>query len=411
MLQHDSPFKLFAQRARDDPPVRRRFWGNAQHRHFPRARQAPRRRAVRQRPFYNEVIIAVNQNSPHTLHAISRRAFGAFAATATVSAQAPAGQPLLKPRALREGDTVAVIMPSTHVPDPDRLALVKPTVEHFGLKLKPGRFLGKRTASFTQSIEERIADLHEAFADPDVKAVFPITGGYGTMQILDRIDYALIRRNPKIFTGYSDITAMHLAFYKLAGLVTLHSPIVLSAFTKYSQTLFRKALFEAKPIGEIANPPEANPLRPQHPWRTVRPGKVRAPIVGGNLTLVAHTMGTPYEIDTRGKILFIEDVGEDTYAIDRMLIQLHLGGKLEQAAGIVWGECNDCGPGTCRNSSASPFTLGETVDNIFARLKTPVLAGLTIGHTADQATLPLGVMATLDAAAGTLTLEEPATTA
>ncbi|MBM3793971.1 MAG: LD-carboxypeptidase [Acidobacteria bacterium] len=353
----------------------------------------------------------MNQNSPHSIHAISRRALGAFAAASAASAQAPAGQALLKPRALSQGDTVAVIMPSTHVPDPDRLANVKPTIEHFGLKLKPGRFLGKRTAAFTQSIDERIADLHEAFSDPAVKAVLPIGGGYGTMQILERIDYALIRRNPKIFTGYSDITAMHLAFQKFAGLVTFHSPVVLSPFTKYSQTLFRKALFEAKPIGEVANPPEANPLRPQHPWRAVRPGKVRAPIVGGNLTLVAHTMGTPYEIDTRGKIFFIEDVGEDTYAIDRMLIQLHLGGKLEQAAGIVWGECNDCGPGACRTSSASPFTLGETVDNIFARLKTPVLAGLTIGHTADQATLPLGVMATLDATAGTLTLEEPATTA
>ena len=362
----------------------------------------------RRRPLYNEVIIPVNQNPQHPL-TISRRALAGLAAASVAAAQAPPG--LVKPRVLNPGDTVAVIMPSTPVPDPDRLALVKPTIEFFGLKLKPGRFLGKRTTAFAPSIDERVADLHEAFSDPDVKAVFPVGGGYGTMQILDRIDYALIRRNPKIFTGYSDITAMHLAFHKLAGLVTFHSPVVLSAFTPYSQTQFRKALFETKPIGVVGNPPEANALRPHHPWRTVRPGTAKGALVGGNLTLVSHTMGTPYEIDTAGKILFIEDVGEDTYSIDRMMMQLHLAGKFEQAAGVVWGECNDCGPGTCHTSTASPFTLGETVDNILARLKVPVLAGLTIGHTADQATLPLGVRATLDATKGQLIVEEAGVTA
>jgi muramoyltetrapeptide carboxypeptidase len=355
------------------------------------------------------VIIAVNQNPEHS-STISRRALAGLAASVAVASAQP--QPaLIKPRVLREGDKVAVIMPSTPVPDPDRLALVKPTIEFFGLKLKTGRFLGKRTAGFAPSIDERVADLHDAFSDPEVKAVFPVGGGYGTMQILDRIDYALIRRNPKIFTGYSDITAMHLAFHKLAGLVTFHSPVVLSSFTPYSQGQFRKALFETKPIGVVANPAEANPLRPHHPWRTVRPGVAKGKLVGGNLTLISHTMGTPYEIDSTGKILFIEDVGEDTYSIDRMLMQLHLAGTLDRAAGVVWGECSDCGPGQCRTSAASPFTLGETVDNILARLKVPVLAGLTIGHTADQATLPLGVRATLDADNGRLIVEEAGATA
>ncbi len=358
------------------------------------------------------MIIPVNQNSKHSHAIISRRGLAGLAGAAMAAgAQEPPAGSLVKPRALRSGDTVAVIMPSTAVPDPDRLAMVKPTIEHFGLKLKPGRFLGKRTAAFAPSIDERVADLHDAFSDPEVKAVFPVGGGYGAMQILDRIDYALIRRHPKIFTGYSDITAMHLAFHKLAGLVTFHGPVVLSAFTGYSQTHYRKAMFETKPIGIVTNPPEANALRPQYRLRAVRPGTAKGALVGGNLTLVAHTMGTPYEIDTRGKILFLEDVGEDTYSIDRMLMQLHLGGKFEQAAGVVWGECSDCGPGTCRTSSASPFTLGETVDNLLARLKVPVLSGLTIGHTADQVTLPLGVRATLDADKGQLTIEEAGVTA
>ena len=233
------------------------------------------------------MIIPVNQNSEHT-NTISRRALAGLAAPAAMAWAEPAPA-LIKPRALRAGDKVAVIMPSTPAPDPDRLALVKPTIEFFGLKLKTGRFLGKRTAAFAPSIDERVADLHEAFSDPEVKAVFPVGGGYGTMQILDRIDYTLIRRNPKIFTGYSDITAMHLAFHKLAGLVTFHSPMVLSSFTPYSQEQFKKALFETKPIGAVANPPEPNPLRPHHPWRTVRPGTAKGALVGGNLTLdLAH---------------------------------------------------------------------------------------------------------------------------
>lgn len=340
---------------------------------------------------------------------LSRRAALQIGLSSLSFAQTPPRPALRKPRALQPGDTVAVIMPSTPVPDPDRLANVQRTIDFFGLKLKPGRSLGKRTSSFAQSIGDRVADLHEAFQDPAVKAVFPIGGGYGTMQILDRIDYSIIERNPKIFTGYSDITAMHLAFHRLAGLVTFHSPVVLSSFSPYTQDLFRRALFQPQPIGPIRNPPESNPLRPAHPWRTIRPGKARGPLVGGNLTLISTTLGTPYEIDTRGRILFLEDVGEETYSIDRMLIQLHLAGKLRDCLGVVWGECSECGPGPWRPSTSSPFTLGETIDNILGRLDVPVLAGLTIGHTPDQATLPLGVMATLDASQGELLIEEAAT--
>lgn len=330
-------------------------------------------------------------------------------AAASLTPAAAAPTPLRKPRALRSGDTVGVLMPSTHVPDPDRLANVRRTVEHFGLRLKLGRHVGKRTWNYAASVEERVDDLHTMFRDPQVKAIFSIGGGYGTMQILDHLDYDLIRAHPKIFTGYSDITALHLAFHKLSGLVTFHSPVVLSAFTEYTQTHFRRALFEPKPMGVIRNPTESNALRPAHPWRTIRPGRARGSLVGGNLTLISTTMGTRYEIDTRGSILFLEDVGEETYSIDRMLTQLQLAGKLRHAAGIVWGECADCGPGVYRPSAASPFTLGETIDNVLGDLNVPVLAGLTIGHTSDQATLPLGVTATLDADKGELIIEESAT--
>jgi muramoyltetrapeptide carboxypeptidase len=249
------------------------------------------------------------------------------------------------------------------------------------------------------------------FRDPEVKAVFAIRGGYGAAQLLDAIDYDLIRNHPKIFLGYSDITALHLAIQKRARLVTFHGPITLSRFTPYTQTYFRKALFETEPLGRITNPPDSDPLRPAHTLRTVRPGRARGPLTGGNLTLISTTMGTPYEIETSGRTLFLEDVDEQPYSIDRMLTQLRLAGKLSGAAGIIFGECQDCRPRDFKPSYESTLSVGEVVDEILGRLRVPVLSGLTIGHTDDQLTLPLGVMAELDADKGELIIEEAGVTA
>ncbi len=331
-----------------------------------------------------------------------------FLAAAGAAVLPPDEMPLIRPRALRLGDTVGLITPATYVSDPDRLLLAERTIRYFGLKLKLGRNVRKRTGYLGGSIEERLEDLHETFRDPEVKAVFAIRGGYGSAQILDRIDYDLIRRNPKIFLGYSDITALHLAIHKSTGLITFHGPVTLSRFSRYTQRYFRRALFQPRPLGKITNPPDSDPLRPAHLLRTVRPGKARGRLAGGNLTLISTTMGTPFEIDTRGRILFLEDTEEQPYSIDRMLTQLRLAGKLDAAAGIVFGECQDCRPREFRPSFESTFSLGEVLDRILGDLKIPVLSGLTIGHTEDQLTLPLGVMASLDAGEGVLTIEEPA---
>ena len=319
-------------------------------------------------------------------------------------AAAPPG--LLKPRALKAGDTVGLITPSTYVSDPDRLALAERTIRYFGLRVQMGRNVRRRTGYLGGSIEERVADLHDMFRDPGVDAVFAIRGGYGSAQLLDRIDYDLIRRNPKVFLGYSDITALHLAIHKRTGLVTFYGPVTLSRFSEYTQKHFRQALFQTDPIGAVTNPPDSNELRPVHMLRTIRPGTARGPLIGGNLTLISTTMGTPYEIETRGRILFLEDVGEQPYSIDRMLTQLRLAGKLEQAVGIIFGECSDCRPREFQPSFESTLSLGEVLDNILGDLKIPVLSGLTIGHTDDQLTLPLGVAATLNADKGELVIEE-----
>jgi muramoyltetrapeptide carboxypeptidase len=349
------------------------------------------------------------------LNSMKRRNFIAgLGAAMALPLCAATGQPhmqdqnLIKPKALKAGDTIGLITPSTEVLDPDRLALAAKTLRYFGLQVKFGNNVGKRSINYSASVNARLDDLHAMFSDKTVQAVFAVRGGYGSAHLLDRIDYSLIRRNPKIFLGYSDITAMHLSIINRAGLVTFHGPVAVSSYTNYTQAAFRKALFETKPIGALTNPAESNQLRPEHNLRTIRGGKASGQLIGGNLSLITSLMGTEFEIDTRGKIFFIEDVEEQPYSIDRMLTQLRLAGKLDSAAGIIFGECADCKPRDFQPSFASPYSLGEVVDNLLGSLKVPVLYGLTIGHTADQLTLPLGVKASLDADKGLLEISESA---
>ena len=328
---------------------------------------------------------------------------GAGIAASTTQAQTPA---LLKPRKLKPGATIGLITPATPTTDPDTLAKAERALKFFGFKVKVGKNVGWRAGYFGSSPEERLDDLHAMFRDTEVDAVFAMRGGYGSQQLLDRLDFDLIRRNPKVFLGYSDITALHLAINKHAGLVTFHGPNMLSEFTAYTQQQFRRAMFEAKPLGVLSNPPESNSIRPNHPTRTIRSGTATAPIIGGNLTLISTLMGTPYEIDCRGKILLLEDIGEEPYRMDRMLTQLRLAGKFKDAVGIVVGECVDCKPNEYKPSLGSNFSLGEVLDAMLKPLTIPVFYGLTFGHTDDQLTLPLGVLATMNADQGTLEIKE-----
>jgi muramoyltetrapeptide carboxypeptidase len=320
----------------------------------------------------------------------------------------PAPGPMRRPRALKPGDTVGLIAPSSYIFDLWRIEEVAPRLAALGLKTKLGANVRARRGYLAGTEAQRLDDLHAMFADPGIAAVFCLGGGYGTERLLDRIDYDLVRRNPKIFLGYSDITALHLAFGKLARLVTFHGPVAMSALPAWTLEGFRKALFAPEPIGLVGNPPEADPLAPEFPRHTVSPGRARGQTVGGNLTLVATTMGTPYEIDTKGKILILEDTGEAPYRIDRMLVQLALGGKFADAAGVVWGTCTDCSPSN--SSFEINLSLSELLEDILGGAGRPVMAGLVFGHTREKATIPLGVEAELDATARTFALVEAATT-
>lgn len=322
--------------------------------------------------------------------------------TSQTESQITQPKQMIRPKVLSKGDTVGVIASGTAVPDPDRILDAKQILEHFGLKMKLGQYVADGSGSKTRSVKERLTSLHDMFRDEEVKAIFEMRGGYGSPQLLDKIDYDLIRQNPKIYFGFSDITAMHLAIHKYAGLVTFHGPVLLSSFKKYTAEHFSKAIFETVPLGELTNSYDIQDIRPKHPLRMIRSGKATGTLIGGNLSLISNLMGTPYEIDTKGKILFLEETGEKTYRIDRMLTQLRLAGKLAEAAGIIVGECPDC------NSSGYTWdhSLGEVLDNLLGDLNIPVLYGLTIGHTSEQLTLPIGVEAELDAERGVLNVLE-----
>ena len=337
---------------------------------------------------------------------MNRRTFVSSLPAAAV-AQSPPPPTILRPRALRSGDTVGLVSPSTYVADPNQLINMELTAQMFGWKTKVGKQVGRREAKLGENIPDRIADLHEMFADKEVKGIICVRGGYGTPQLLDGLDYDLIRRNPKVLLGYSDITGLHLAIHQKTGMVTFHGPTGLSPFTDFSQNWFKRAI-DTKPMGVLGNPTEQNSFRPAHPLRTIKSGKAKGRLIGGNLTLVSCLMGTPYEPDVRGKILFLEDVGEEPYRMDRMLQQLALAGKFDQCAGVVIGECVDCGPRQFEPSITFNYTLGEVLDRVFSRVKVPVFYGLLIGHTADQITLPVGVLASMDADRKELIIEEAA---
>src|SRR5579884_288971 len=261
---------------------------------------------------------------------MTRRQFaGAMAvgAQAAVRADAPAAPALIKPAPLHTGDTVGLITPSSNVADPAELELAVRAVRYLGLNPRLGRNTNKRRGYLAGTVQERLDDLHAMFRDPDVRGIWCIRGGYGAPQLLHQIDYSLVRANPKVFLGYSDITALHLAFNRLAGLVTFHGPVIIfhggvSQFNPYTLDNLRRVIFRKEPIGALTVP--AGSL--DHHVQTIRPGKARGRLIGGNLSLLTALMGTRYEIETRNAILFTEEVGEATYRLDRMLTQLRLAG-------------------------------------------------------------------------------------
>jgi muramoyltetrapeptide carboxypeptidase len=310
---------------------------------------------------------------------------------------------IIKPRSLKEGDTVGIISPATAVTSPEDIEQATSVLKLMNLKpIFPKNFFSKEGYK-TRSPKLRADDVNEMFANQDVKAIFCIRGGYGSGGILPFLDYKIIQNNPKIFVGYSDITAMHLAINKITGLSTLHGAVLLSDFEGNTFDLLKKALFTNEPLGVIANP-TSNSIKNENQTRTIISGSAKGQLLGGNLSLIVSLMGTKYEIDTNNKILFLEDVGEEPYRVDRMLTQLKLAGKFDNIAGLVFGKCQDCSQKSV--PAVWDYNLAEVLDFQLKDINKPVFYGLLIGHTSIQYPLPLNVEANLDADKRNLTIVE-----
>lgn len=303
---------------------------------------------------------------------------------------------MLRPRALAPGDTVAVVAPASPVRFPDRLQAGLALLTDWGLRPRVMPHVHDETGFLAGSDDDRLADLHAAWTDPQVRAVWCARGGYGCSRLADRLDPALLRADPKALVGFSDVTALHLVLAR-SGVVSFHGPLgewnPARTDTASAASLHR-ALTETGPLGVL----------PTGPLATLVPGRAEGPLVGGNLSLLTAAVGTPDEPDTAGRLLLLEDVGEKPYAVDRMLRHLLRAGLVERAAGLVFGAF-----ARCEEIRRPSFTV-EQVLAAFARdVGLPAVAGAPLGHGPGQLTVPLGVAAELDAGPGTLALTEPAT--
>lgn len=327
----------------------------------------------------------------------------AFALPHATAAAAPATR---RPPRLRPGDTVGLIEPAGFTDDEFDLQLVMDGIKAMGLNPKPAPHLMARYGYLAGKDEARAADVNAMFADRDVRAIFAVRGGWGCARILPYLDWGVIRANPKLLTGFSDITALHMAIAARAGFTTIHGPNAASAWGKLSLDSFRAVAFEGgTPTYQTPEGTEDRIVQRNGRIRTLRPGKATGRLLGGNLTVLTALMGTPYLPRFDGAILFLEDVDEAEYRIDRMLTQLALGGVLRRVAGVVFGFCTDC---RARGPSYGGFTLSEVLKQHLEPLGVPAFQGALIGHIPNQFSIPLGVRAEIDATAGTIRLLEPA---
>lgn len=359
---------------------------------------------------------------------------------------------------LRPGDTVGVIAPAGWPADPGDYDRALQRVSSLGLIPKAGANLRARHGYLAGTDAARAADVNAMFADDSVKAVMAIRGGWGCARLLPYLNWDAIRANPKIVVGFSDITALHLSIAARGGFPTIHGPNIGSEWGPQSMDTFRRLVFEAgtpllveavpppppppiatptAPPGAVATPtppfvpgatPPAGPapsgpvppgftppgavppaaaipFPPPRRTRTIRPGRATGRLLGGNLTVLAALVGTPYLPSFDGAILFIEDVGEAEYRIDRMLTHLGLAGVLRGLAGVVFGQCSRC---DTPNPTAESVSLDMVLNNHFARLNIPSFTGAWFGHISNQLNIPSGVRAEIDADAGTIRVLEAA---
>ncbi len=307
----------------------------------------------------------------------------------------------IRPKRLQPGDTIGIVTPASPM-IPERLAKGIAYLQARGYRVVEGQHVHAQRGYLAGTDRQRAEDLNRMFADPEVKAIICSRGGYGVSRLLDDIDYQALRQHPKIFVGYSDLTALQLAIWQRIGLVTFSGPMVAVEMGKgihpFTEEHFWRTVTSDDLFGPLPHP-EGESLQ------CVRPGKARGRLLGGCFSLIAPLLGTPFMPDLEGTILVLEDIDEEVYRIDRYFAQFRSAGILDHIAGLVFGTFINWQP----SEPDKPYlTLEQVIEDYVSERPIPVATGLAYGHGEAKVTLPLGVEAELDADAGTLTILEPA---
>ncbi|MEM7502593.1 MAG: LD-carboxypeptidase [Pseudomonadota bacterium] len=333
---------------------------------------------------------------------LDRRQFIAASAALTFARSAASQQNLIKPPRVRPGDRVGLVSPATAAFETAPIEIMQEELESLGLSVTLGDNFYARHGYFAGEDQARADDINAFFADPDIHMIFA-RGGWGSARVLPLLDFDIIARNPKVLLGYSDATALISGVHSQTGLVTFHGP---SPLDRFSAERFQEVVMEGR-RAVMSNPrevPDDKLVQTEHRLQTLHGGKATGPIFGGNLTVLTAILGSRYVPNFEGAILFLEDVNEAVYRVDRMLTQLSLAGILDDIAGFVFGRCTECDSGT----SFGSLTLEQVLEEHIGRRGIPAFSGSMIGHIDQQFTIPLGIEVEIDADAGTLTMLDTA---
>lgn len=309
---------------------------------------------------------------------------------------------IIKPKKLNLGDTIGIISPASSPDEMHRIEKGVKYLEKMGYRTKVGTNVGKSHGYLAGNDEERLADFHSMFKDKSVKAIFSLRGGYGAFRLLDKIDYNLIKRNPKILVGYSEITAIQMAILQKTGLVTFAGPMLAvdlwNEVSPFTEENFWKMITSNKKFGRVL-PTEGDK------FPNLSKGSTSGRVIGGNLAVLNALIGTDYMPAMKDKILMIEDVNEKPYRVDRMLNQLRLSKSLKQLKGIILGRFVECYE---HDPNVKTLTLGEVMDHYMRSLNIPVIYTFPHGHIKDFVTVPFGVTFKLNATRGFVEISESA---
>lgn len=312
----------------------------------------------------------------------------------------------IKPPRLKKGDTVGLIAPAGYISDKNLKEAIE-NIEMLGLKPYYTKNIHEKYGYLAGKDEVRANDLNHMFENDKVDGIFCVRGGYGVARMLRQINYDAIKANPKVLVGYSDITALHYTIYSQTGLVTFHGPVATSTFNEFSVNNFVKTIMNPE-SKTIFAPADDSDKGSDFDIYTIHEGKAKGELIGGNLSIAVTFLGTPYDVDYKNKILYLEEIEEKPYRVDRMLTQLFQAGKLEEISGVALGIFRKCDAKVGSAKGEHTLSLKEVLYNKFYDLGVPVIYGLSFGHVENKYTIPFGINAELDVQKQTLTLTEPA---